>query len=314
MRQIALCVCTYNRPEGLRALLAAIDNQQFRRISDEEIHLVLVDNSQAGTASAVCASYAQQGRFKATTVREPSKGLAIARNAALSAARSLQASHVAFVDDDELPDPSWLDALVGALEATDAAAAIGPVAPIFETQPSAMLPLSAFADRRVPKGSFVDDGYTCNAIIAVAAIDAAGKLQFDARFNQTGGEDTYFFKQLLDQGMKIAWAKEALVYAVIPRHRMSTAWILRRWYRTGMIEAHLGQHDPKSLRGRLLNFAKGTARIGGGSLRVAAAAFPNPWRERGAFVASFFTICRGAGLIANALGRDYEEYASSRYR
>ncbi len=312
MRLIALCICTYNRPQGLRALLAAIDKQRFEHISNEELRLVVIDNSQVGSAAGVYAEYAKNGRFKAAFLHEPRKGLAVARNAALSAARAEGASHVAFIDDDELPDPSWLEALVDTLESADAAAAIGPVTPILETLPSASLPLSAYADRRQPRDGFVDDGYTCNAILTMAAIDC-GNLHFDARFNETGGEDTYFFKQLRDQGMKIAWAERALVHAVIPRHRMSAAWILRRWYRTGMIEAHLGRYDPASPKGKLVNLAKGGARLVVGAGRVAVVAILSPWRKS-AFLASFYTVCRGAGMIANVFERDYEEYAPSRYR
>jgi glycosyltransferase involved in cell wall biosynthesis len=313
MRHIALCICTYNRPHGLRALLAAIDKQRFERISDEELRLVVIDNSQARSAGDICAEYGKQGRFKSAYLHEPRKGLAIARNAALSAARAGGASHAAFIDDDELPDPSWLEALVGTLESANAAAAIGPVSPILETPPDASLPLSAYADRRQPRDGFVDDGYTCNAILAMAPIDR-GNLHFDARFNETGGEDTYFFKQLRDQGMKIAWSERALVHAVIPRHRMSAAWILRRWYRTGMIEAHLGRYDPATLKGKLVNCARGMARLAGGSCRIVGAALLSPWQPPGTFIASFYTACRGAGLIANVFERDYEEYAPSRYR
>ena len=81
-------------------------------------------------------------------------------------------------------------------------------------------------------------------ICALSAIDANG-LCFDDRFNVTGGEDTFFFKQLRERGLSIAWAEEAIVYSVIPRHRMTAAWLWRRWYRTGDIEAHLGGISPR---------------------------------------------------------------------
>lgn len=313
MRKIALCVCTYNRPESLRALLAAIDRQQFARISDEEVQLIVIDNSQNGSANAVCATYGERGRFKAACLHEPRKGLAVARNAALAAARAAHATLQASIDDDELPDPSWLEALVDTLESTGAAAAIGPVCPILETMPDGSLPMFAFSDRREPRDEFVEDGYTSNAILDLVAIDRA-ELDFDARFNETGGEDTYFFKQLRDRGMKIAWSDHALVHAIIPRHRMTAAWILRRWYRTGMIEAHLGRYDPATLKGKLFNLSRGAARIAAGSGLVAGAALLNPWRKPGSLIGSFYTLCRGAGLVANVFDRNYEEYARARYR
>lgn len=312
MRRIAICVCTYNRPSGLQTLFTAIDAQRFLRMSDDEVHLVVVDNSSSASAVAVCETYAKHGRFKATFVHEPQKGLAIARNAAFAEAFKAGATHVASIDDDEVPDRVWLEALVDTLGSTGTAAVIGPVSPIFETKPSSWLPIGAYTDRRVPHAGIVDDGYTCNALLDSAAIIKSG-LTFDMRFNETGGEDTYFFKELREKGFEIAWAEKAQVYSIVPRHRMSAAWILKRWYRTGMIEAHFGRHDPASAPGKIINLGRGVARVAGGAVRVAVAAV-RPWRNPGAFVASFYTICRGAGLIANVFERDYKEYARVRYK
>jgi hypothetical protein len=191
--------------------------------------------------------------------------------------------------------------------ATGAAAAIGPVVPIFERPPQGWLPLLAYSDRRRPSQGFVDDGYTCNTICASAAIEANG-LRFDDRFNATGGEDTFFFKELREKGMNIAWAEQAIVYAVIPEHRMSARWLWRRWYRTGDIEAHLGRRRPSTLAGRLRNLAGGMARILVGSARIVGTVIFRAWRRPDAVVASFYTACRGAGLIASVLGHRYKEY------
>ena len=78
----------------------------------------------------------------------------MARNRALAASRQAGASHVAFIDDDELPHPAWLEALYAAVTGKRAAAAIGPVAPIFESQPQGWLPLLAYADRPAPEPGF----------------------------------------------------------------------------------------------------------------------------------------------------------------
>lgn len=311
MHDIALCVCTYNRPRGLRMLLEALDRQGLTSLRDEAIRIIVIDNSQAGSATDICNAYAAQGRFALSLVHERRKGLSFARNAALAAAQEARARHAAFIDDDELPSPSWLQSLFDALGATGAVAAIGPVYPVFEMPPGRWLPTLAYADLRQPRDGFVDDGYTCNAIIDLAAIE---DLRFDHRFNEMGGEDTFFFKQLRDRGARIAWSEQAVVHAVVPRQRMSATWLWRRWYRTGMIEAYVGRYDPASGRGKVVNFVRGLARLVAGSARIAGAGLLYTWRKPDAFVASFYTACRGAGLIANVLGRDYKEYAHPTYR
>jgi hypothetical protein len=94
---------------------------------------------------------------------------------------------------------------------------------------------------------------------------------------------------------------------------MTPAWLFRRWYRTGNIEAHLGAYDPDSVKGRLVNLARGSARVVWGSVRILASALVNARRpER--IVASSYTLCRGAGLIASVFGRNYKEYSSPAYR
>lgn len=311
--RIAVCICTYNRPEGLKALLTTLDRQRLGRFPDDAVEIVVIDNSEAGDAAAVWHAGDHKLRFPIQFEHEPRKGLAFARNAALTAALRPGITHIAFVDDDELPSPDWIVSLVATLERMKTAAAIGPVLPVFAAPPPFWLPVLAYGDLRGPEHGFVEDGYTCNAIIARAAIDALS-LRFDARFNETGGEDTMFFKHLTDGGERIAWADAAVVYAPIPKHRMRPQWLLRRWYRTGDIEANLGRYSAASLEGRLYNLMRGLARLAGGGMRIAKSALCDSWRKPGAFVASFYTLCRGAGLIASVGGVRYKEYVARDYR
>jgi glycosyltransferase involved in cell wall biosynthesis len=311
--RVAVCVCTYHRPDGLKALLAALDRQRIDELQNAAVEIVVIDNSTAGDAAARWEATGSKLRFAITFKHEPRKGLAFARNAALRAALQPAVTHIAFIDDDELPGPDWIVSLLATLDRKKTAAAIGPVLPVFATPPPFWLPVMAYGDLREPRDGLVEDGYTCNAIISRAAIDALS-LSFDARFNETGGEDTMFFKCLTDVGGKIAWAESAVVYAPIPEHRMRARWLWRRWYRTGDVEASLGRYDAASLTGKIYNLVRGFARIGGGGLRVAKAALCDSWRKPGAFVASFYTLCRGAGLIASVNGVRYKEYVAPDYR
>jgi succinoglycan biosynthesis protein ExoM len=311
--RVAVCVCTCNRPARLRQLLDAVDRQRLVGITDEQVSIVVVDNSAARSAGAVVDAYADTGRFKSIPVSEPHRGLSFARNAAVAAARKSGATLIAFIDDDEVPHPSWLEGLVSILTSTNAAAAVGPVYPVFEAPLPCWLPTSAYATRRSPEGGFVDDGYTSNCIISVSALDKV-PLAFEQGFNEAGGEDTVLFKRLRDHGLHIAWAEKAVVHEFVPRHRMSAGWLWRRWYRTGATAAHLGRYDASTLRGKAINVARGAVRLTFGSLRIASAALLYGWTRPEALVASFYTACRGAGLIASALGHSGSSYTRSTYR
>ena len=313
MAPIAVCICTYNRPEGLKTVLRSLDGQQLTTLSDEQIVVIVVDNSVSGSAKAICEDYAQNGRFAFRYVHQPAKGLVHARNACLAAAEQEQAVSMLFLDDDEAAAPSWVEALLGRLAQSGAAAAIGPVFPVFERAPSAWLPVHRFVNRVKEVGGFTEDGHTCNAAISMAAI-RAGHLSFDLRFNDTGGEDTMFFKALRARGDRIAWAEEARVHEFVPAHRMRANWLFRRWYRTGIVEAQLAQGAAPSAGGRIRNVCHGLARLSAGSARSLYALIVHGWREPDRFIASFYTLCRGAGYVSGALGMSYREYSLPTYR
>ena len=313
MAPIAICICTYNRPEGLKAALRSLDGQQLTTLSEAQIVVIAVDNSAGGSAKAICDAYAENGRFALRYVHQPKKGLVHARNACLAAGQNEQADHILFLDDDEAAAPSWVEALLGRLTQSGAAAAIGPVFPVFERPPPVWLPVHRFVNRVKDEGGFSQDGHTCNAAISMAAI-RAGDLSFDLRFNETGGEDTMFFKVLRDRGDRIAWAEAAHVHEFVPVHRMHPNWLFRRWYRTGIVEAQLAQGAAPSVGGRLRNLGHGAARMAAGSGRSLLSLALHSWREPDRFIASFYTLCRGAGYISGALGMSYREYSLPSYR
>ena len=76
----------------------------------------------------------------------------------------------------------------------------------------------------------------------------------------------------------------------------------------------MGQLGRGSVTGRVVNLAGGLARLAVGSGRVIVGSALAVSGKREAFVASFYTLCRGAGLVAKVFGRDYKEYAVSTYR
>src|SRR5262249_43330328 len=142
------------------------DRQRLGELAQEAVEIVVIDNSVSGDAARTWSASGSAHRFPIEFRHEPRKGLTFARNAALAAALRPGVTHIAFVDDDELPSPDWLASLVATLEKTQAAAAIGPVLPVFASPPPFWLPVLAYGDLRQPSDGFVDDGYTCNAIIA----------------------------------------------------------------------------------------------------------------------------------------------------
>src|SRR5690606_27470374 len=144
-----------------------------------------------------------------------------------------------FIDDDEVPSPSWLAALLAAQAHSGAAAVLGAVQPVFAPDtPTWLIAGRFFETHRYADGAEIDDAHTANVLIDLRRLGALG-LRFDHRYALTGGEDTMLFRDLLDAGGRIVYAAGALVYETVPASRARLAWLLRRWYRTGNIEAAL---------------------------------------------------------------------------
>jgi glycosyltransferase involved in cell wall biosynthesis len=51
--RVSICIATYGRPQGLFALLGALDAQIFEAESPE-IRVVVVDNDAGGSARPIC--------------------------------------------------------------------------------------------------------------------------------------------------------------------------------------------------------------------------------------------------------------------
>lgn len=309
---VAVCVCSYERPRSLARCLASLERLETPGLPDAVVRLVVVDNAASGSARAAVAAHAAVSRYRVSYVPEPRKGLSRARNAALASARVGGEEALAFLDDDEVATPGWLGALQDALARTGAPAAVGPVVPIFEERPPAWAVRGGFFADRDPEGAaLAGEGRTNNVMIACASLwrDAAA---FDPAYDELGGEDTALFRALAARGWRIAVAPDAIVHEWVPARRVALAWLWRRWYRTGGIEARTRGRAYGSLGGRATALARGLARIGAGGLLVAGAAAAGGWRDPSRLVRRTFTIARGAGLAASAFGHEAREYAAPR--
>ncbi|GGK38222.1 glycosyltransferase family 2 protein [Salinarimonas ramus] len=312
VRSVAICVCSYERPASLSRCLASLERLATPALADEAVRIVVVDNSPSRSAAETVAIHAAASRFRVTGVHEPAKGLSRARNAAIAAVRAGGEDAFAFIDDDEVATPGWLAALLATLERTGEPAAVGPVHPIFEERPPEWALRGGFFADVDPDGALhAREGRTNNVIIRRAALDEAG-IGFDPVYDELGGEDTALFRALAAKGWRIAVAPDAIVHEWVPARRVALAWLARRWYRTGGLEARTHALPYGSPAGRATALARGLARIGAGGALAAGTALAGGWRDPSRLVHRLFTIARGGGLVASVVGRESREYATPR--
>lgn len=306
---VAICVATFCRPEGLGRLLDALARLQAPDAPGLEIALIVVDNSADRNAEGQVSCAAAAMPMPLHYLSEPRQGITYARNAALEKATALGCDFVAFIDDDEMPASRWLSALLAAQAHSGATAVVGDVRPLLPPQAPGWIAAGGFFEAPVfPDGAEVRDACTGNVLIDLNRLHSLG-LGFDHRFAQTGGEDTMLFRDLLNAGGRIVYAADAVVYETVPESRTNLGWLLRRWYRTGNVEAALYLRGRRhALWRRPVNILRGLLRVAAGGGLFVASLLVLGFGRKHRIVRPLYTFCRGCGILASTLGWNYREY------
>lgn len=305
--RVALCAATFRRPEGLRRLLVAV--AELQRPEQVALQVVIVDNSPEAAARTQVAAAAETMPWPLHYLSETRRGITYARNAALDKAAALGCDFVAFIDDDEVPAPRWLAALLAAQRRSGASAILGVVQPLLPPQaPQWLVAGRFFEGPPFADGAELQDAHTANVLVDLRRLRALG-LAFDHRFALTGGEDTMLFRDLLDAGGRIVYAADAVVYETVPSSRACLPWLLRRWYRTGNVEAALYLRGRrKGAWRRPVNVLRGLARVAVGGGLFAANLMVLGFGRKHRIVRPLYTLCRGCGILSSSFGRNYVEY------
>jgi glycosyltransferase involved in cell wall biosynthesis len=211
--------------------------QQISEVKDtglkNAIEVVVVDNCPDLSSEATVL--AQSGiRYES----EPRTGVANARNAGVRAALG---DYVLFIDDDERPQPDWLQAFLHQID-RGVDACFGPVEPEYEQVPPPELAraLDSVFRRRLAAQTGDDVSHlraylgTGNSLFRKAAC-LDDPEPFDPRFNG-GGEDVWLLRRLVDnKGVHLHWCADAIVQEVVPADRMALEFLRRRRFRSGQL-------------------------------------------------------------------------------
>lgn len=295
---VVVAIVTYRRPDDLRTALTAVLPEA--RASDAGV--LVVDNDPAGSAREVVAAFATDG---VEYTSEPTPGIAAARNRAMST--TADSRFVVFLDDDEQPEPGWLQALLATARDSGAAAVAGPVVSVYDVEPDAWVRAGRFFDRRrLPTGTRIDQAATNNLLLDHDQLDG---LRFDPAFGLTGGSDTLFTRTLARRGRRLVWCDEAVVLDRVPVGRIERSWVLRRAFRmsnTGVrVDLVLATGVIARSVVRVRDAARGLTRVAGGGASMLLGALT---RSRGRRVRGLRTVVRGAGMVSATVGHVHAEY------
>ncbi|MGF1479261.1 MAG: glycosyltransferase family 2 protein [Cyanophyceae cyanobacterium] len=299
---VAVCAITYQRPEGLRRLLGGLNQLTFKKIKAPKIEVIVIDNDAGGSAYSICESMKPDFRWSIRCFDEPRRGIPFARNKAI-ASRG-KADFIAFIDDDEVPDPHWLEELLIVQQTKKADVVAGPVLPYFKDQSVPSWMAKFFERKRHSTGEVLEFAFTNNVLIR-SKIFQQIENRFDERFALTGGSDKQFFIRVHRLGYTIIWADQAVVHEWIPQSRTNIKWILQRGYRLGNTDGLCAIDQADASIVQIL------ARIVWRFVKMILAILFIPVSivlGRYIFLKNLRSVCRSAGIIAGLANQPYQEY------
>lgn len=317
-----MCVCTYRRQGQLKVLLQALATQGYVLDHPGAVQVLVADNEVSDATRTLCAEAATHNGLDISYLPEPQRGIAFARNACLQQVPG-EADWVAFIDDDEIPDPRWLDELLAARERWQADVVHGPVRPVFaETPPDWIRDGGYFQQPRSrwdgeplewPDGKELGSAATNNVLLSARMLRDTGQ-RFDPRFNLSGGEDKLFFRTLRARGYRIVWAADAKVEETVPGDRSGFAYLWRAQFRGGNLNMRVklalrqAMDKPvRPMRAWLRTSGRGVQAIASGIGYVLTTLFTRGWHGP-RLAAGVLRIATGLGMWASLFRFRYDQY------
>lgn len=254
---ISVVICTYNRADMLRKTLESFLAQDGLGGIDHEI--LVVDNNSSDATCEVVRSFEDHPSVR--YVFEPEQGLSAARNRGIAESRG---EIVAFLDDDVVVDPNWLEHMCRCFQETNAAVVGGRAYLIFEADTP-----DWFGEELATMFGEVDLGaqrtqlpegrglFGLNLAFRREILHEAGC--FDEALGRkgkalSGGEETAVLRRVGGAGCMIVYEPDAVVGHVIPPERAQWEYIDRQ--ARGMGLSQVAGQLPASFPVRLLRLIR----------------------------------------------------------
>lgn len=306
---LAIGVLTFRRPEQIAEtiplILEHLDHVTADPSFDVEPFVIVVDNDPAASARSVVEAWPDARVHYAV---EAKPGIAAARNRVLDEAA--QADVLVFIDDDERPEPDWLAALLRVWADTGAAAVMGRVTSVFETEPEPWVAAGEFFKRRrMPSGTQITVAAAGNLLLDLSQVRTLG-VRFDEGIGLSAGEDTLFSHRLVRAGGRIVWCEESNALDLVPESRVTRTWVLDRARSHGntsvVVQLALATTRRERVVARVRGAVAGMTRAVAGRCRWLIGVVTRSHRHQ---ARGLRTERRGRGMFLAAFGGVVREYA-----
>jgi glycosyltransferase involved in cell wall biosynthesis len=224
--KISVIVPTFNRAEWLREAVQSLQSQVTGGLFTYEI--VIIDNASTDATSQVASELADRSDVPIQYFYQPTPGDAPTRNMGIC---NSQGQWLAFFDDDQFADTTWLQELYRVASSTESSIVGGPVhLNLPEKQLDYLGPLCRKALREIAYYPTVHPYLkrhlpgTGNALVARSVFEDVGT--FDETMT-SGGSDHDFFLRARAARYPLWYAPRAIIRHRIPARRLTKAYF--RW-------------------------------------------------------------------------------------
>ncbi len=245
---ISVSLCTHNRCELLKKTLLSLEKQQTGNLFVFEV--IVIDDGSTDNTRDFLAEFAKHTSLTFRYIYENGIGVGGARNSGIVEARG---EWVAFIDDDEIAEPDWLQKLAETAFTYDADCVGAPVLMhIPDGNPAApvgaarkLLGENPGMKRPHGKNSLLDKRLiynmpsTGNSLVKRELFDRIGMFNSSLSY----GEDMDFFRRARKNGYRIVRSPDAIVRHLIPPERLESSFLLPLAARSGASQAYFDRME-----------------------------------------------------------------------
>lgn len=237
---ISAVICTYNGEKTLESAILCLVHQT---LDNKKYEILIIDNASTDKTHLIAQNI--QSEAQVHYIYEPILGLSQARNTGWL--RS-QGKYVAYLDDDAIAAPDWLERILEVFAAVPNVGALGgKVEPIWEVPPPSWM--NDFLKRYL---SVLDWSETPIALdesrylIGANIVFPKTVLQYFGGFsvelgrkgyNLISNEDTELVQKIRENGMLIYYDPGIVVKHLVRSVRLNQLWFIKRWFYQGVSNA-----------------------------------------------------------------------------
>jgi succinoglycan biosynthesis protein ExoM len=265
-----------------------------------QLSFVVVDNAEQPVERGAVAGLAASSKYSFLYVHEPRAGIPVARNAALEAALRLDPDWIAFIDDDEVAPPCWIESLHREAVRHGADVMQGAVVRVRtadEAEKAAFIWRPSDASDRVKR---TDTAPTSNVIFRSNLVRPPLSLRFDESM-RFGGSDNEFFMRANLAGLKLLATTGSKVFEEFPADRATLRSEAMRAFRVGATINYRYRKNLGPVKGNLAILARLIGKVANAIYDGALAALlciARPDKSRQFSNRSVKSAATGWGLIA----------------